>query len=145
VDESPLGHEVVLMYYSRSRCCKGFEPYTFRFFRDGSFDEGYHVGSKPKVPQNEKGARRLPMSLRVCRSGGDSHALETYDFVGVYTKNPPARRKPLCPLVNSFVIAVPLMKKLLQLNYSMEHPVIETGSEQDCRPRGRWRIAGLNR
>jgi hypothetical protein len=101
------GHEVVLMYYSRSRCCKGFEPYTFRFFRDGSFDEGYHVGSKPKVPQNEKGARRLPMSLRVCRSGGDSHALERNNVVRSYERIPPPGRFCFIPAGIGFVQQFP--------------------------------------
>ena len=72
-------------------------------------------------------------SLRVGCLGGNSNALETYDVVEIYSQNPPARRKPLCPEVNSFVTAVPPMKELLRLNYSMEHPVIETGSELDCR------------
>ena len=45
--------------------------------------------------------RRKPFlkdSSRVSGSGGHGHALETYDFVEIYSQNPPARRKPFTPL-----------------------------------------------
>ena len=72
-------------------------------------------------------------SLRVGCLGGNSNALETYDVVEIYSQNPPARRKPFTPEVNSFVAAVPLIRELLRQNYSMEVDGIEPSSELDCR------------
>ncbi len=52
------------------------------------------------VSIEEKGGCPPRISSRIGRSGGDSNALETYDVVGVYYANPPARRKPFTPVIS---------------------------------------------
>ena len=76
----------------------------FAFFALRGFDEVSIVGRIPKTEKSEtvhtkkKEPEGSLISSRVGRSGGDGNALETYDVVEICSQNPPARRKPLCPM-----------------------------------------------
>ena len=99
-------------------------PALWVFLATGCPGDGQHPGRGRNRGIKEKEPPGLLVSSRVGRLGGDSHALESYDVVGVYTRT-------------------------LQPVESLSPPRVEVGgveppSELDCCPLGQWRIGDSN-